>query len=385
MKRIKVPLCLLAAVLLAALAAAGCLIGGGRARANRAVSAQMLRTERKLQKKWAADTKRIAGENFYQKLRSGDPVSILIIGDGIAQSQGSTQGMGWDEQLTRMIEKTSSSAVQITKISGSHIAESWINYTRRQNSQNDGGQAYDCVFLFNGVNDQHIITYKQFHMFYENLIDRLIRTNPRIVIFPVLENSLQVPSNFSANIYELAEYYGFDLIDERSAFAQTGAGSQKLVQSDGVTPDDAGYSLYAKGIYAIISRQISQSKTVSYSGRESFFSNSVFLDRCRFISKPDAVKGFAYADGCYSADKPGDTLTFQTGPGEVFIDYHTDPAGGKFQVLIDHSPAATVDTKSTASDDLVEEISGLSSGRHQVVIKVSSAGNISINGIVANK
>jgi uncharacterized protein YpmB len=54
----------------------------------------------------ATEAQRIANENFYQKLKEGRPISILVIGDDIGQSSGSTTGNGWIDQLTRKLIAT---------------------------------------------------------------------------------------------------------------------------------------------------------------------------------------------------------------------------------------------------------------------------------------
>jgi flagellar basal body-associated protein FliL len=77
-----------------------------------------------------AEAQRIANENFYQKLKEGRPISILIIGDDIGQSSGSTTGNGWIDQLTRKLIATYKSTVTVTKTTqgGTNVVRSWIEY-----------------------------------------------------------------------------------------------------------------------------------------------------------------------------------------------------------------------------------------------------------------
>ena len=110
-------------------------------------------------------------------------------------------------------------------------------------------------------------------MFYENLITRFIKNNPKAAIFPIIESTIKKDNGFTVDINELADYYGLDLIDTRVAFSQSEKSSSDLT-NDGGGPNDSGYALYADEIYNVIISNLLKNKPVNYLDKSTLFSDT---------------------------------------------------------------------------------------------------------------
>jgi hypothetical protein len=299
-----------------------------------------------------AEAQRIANENFYQKLKEGRPISILIIGDDIGESDGSTAGNGWIDQLTNKLYATYKSTVTVTKItqSGSNIVRSWIEYNSMVNNNKQSGVSsnFDCVFICDGKDYQSIDELKQFHMFYENLIVRLIKNDPKAEIFPMIESSIKTDNGFTVDIKELADHYGLDLIDTRTAFNQPGKNYSDL-SKDGIHPNDDGYTLYAEEMYNVISGNVSKNKSINYENKPTLFSDSPQLENAHLLNTPDVVTGYQRKDNMYTSNQKGDSLTFTTSGSIAYVYYNTNTSGGQFQIFVDDQYYGEINTKSASN------------------------------------
>jgi hypothetical protein len=334
----------------------------------------------------AAETQRVANEKFYQKLKEGRPVSILVIGDDIAASSGSTAGNGWIDQLTNKLYATYKSTVTVTKITqgGANIVRSWIEYNSMidKNKQSGVSSNFDCVFICDGKDYQSIDDLKQFHMFYENLILRLIKNDPKAEIFPMIESSIKTDNGFTIDIKDIADHYGLDLIDTRTAFNQSGKNYSDL-SKDGVHPNDAGYTLYAEQMYNVISGNVSKNKSVSYENKPTFFSDSPQLDNANLIKTPDTITGYQQKDNIFTSNQKGDSLTYITSGNIVYVYYNTNTNGGQFQIFVDDQYYGEINTKSTANVSTPYLISGSLTGKRTIKL-VTKQGSVNIVGIVTN-
>ena len=334
----------------------------------------------------ATEAQRIANENFYQKLKEGRPVSILVIGDDIGASSGSTAGNGWIDQLTNKLYATYKSKVTVTKItqSGANIVRSWIEYNSMINNNKQLGVSsnFDCVFICDGKNYQSVDELKQFHMFYENLIVRLIKNDPKTEIFPMIESSIKTDNGFTADIKDIAIHYVLDLVDTREIFNQSGKIYSDL-SKDGVHPNDAGYALYAEEIYSVIVGNVSKNKVLSYEDKPTYFSDSPQLDNAHLVNTPDAITGYQQKENVFTSNQKGDSLTFTSSGSIAYVYYNTNTNGGQFQIFVDNKYFGEINTKSTANVSTPYLISGSLTGKHTIKL-VTKQGSVNIICIVTN-
>lgn len=359
-----------------------------RGQMDRQVSVKTLKAESELTAQRKKEASRIANENFYQKLKNGDPVSILVIGDQIAAGAGSPNDISWDGQLVTLLGKSYSSDIQVTKMTsfGSNIVSSWITYNKAQQaliSQGKKESTFDCVMICTGYFDQTQLSYKEFHMFYENLIDRLIKANPRVVIIPILENCMKDANDYSANISELSKYYGLNLIDMKAAFYNDTKPYYELVQKDKLLPNNRGYSIYASQISEDIVRNVSEDKIVNYDFSAPLFESSSMLKGFQCLQTAES-SGFTLSGGAYTSNRTGSSLTFTANRSVVYLEYNIAPKGGKFQVYLDDTLLSTVNTNSVAPLKRQLLISNTLNETHRIKLVALSKNAVSINGIITN-
>lgn len=332
-----------------------------------------------------SETSRIASEDFYQKLREGRDIRILVIGDDIGSSAGATSQNGWTDVLVNKLHAAYQSNFSVVRLpqTTTNVVKGWIGYTQGKDTGTITPDGYDAVFLCVGYYDQTQIELKEFHMFYEQLLVQLIKDNSKAAIFPILESSFKSENGYSVDIRDLASYYGFNLIDAKDAFSKSGKDVKQL-SADGVHPNDAGYSLYADAIYNTIVQNVHSNQSVTYSKKSYFYNDTGAMQNYKLITQGNG-SGFQQQNTSYISTKKGDALTFSGSGSLIYVYYNTSPTGGSFQIFVDKQYAGEINTKSTGSDSTAFMLTNkISNGVHTIQI-VNKQGNVSVIGVIAEQ
>lgn len=331
-----------------------------------------------------SEASRIAGEDFYQKLREGRPVTLLLIGDDIGGSAGASAQNGWVDRLINQLHNTYGSTFTVKKPAqtATNTIKGWIEYDRMRqvDSQVGTASAYDAVLICTGQYDQTQVDLREFHMFYEDLIARLIRDIPKAAIFPVIEGSIKTENGYTVDIRDLASHYGLNIVDMKEAFGKSGKSAAEL-SKDGVHPTDTGYALYADTIFRVISGNVTAQKAAGATAEPVYFTDSAQIARYRLITQCQNSSGFQLQrDATYASVKKGDTLSFSASGSIIYVYYTGSVGGGSFQIYVDGRYEGEVSTKGSGSVPyLVSD--RLTAGTHTIQL-VTKQGPIYIVGVV---
>ena len=185
-------------------------------------------------------------DSFYQKLKDGFDVSILILGDTVANGYGaSSQEKTWAKLLEKSIEDNYK--VEVT-IDNEAILDSgaYASYARVKMM---GNNEYDLAIICTGAADNE----ETLPVYYEALL-RAIQSKFRKCSVICVQEYMETENNArNLSIMSLANSYNAYSAD---LFNKMFADPEPYMQ-DGGYLNDAGHELYADAIYSIIKNGVS--------------------------------------------------------------------------------------------------------------------------------
>lgn len=192
--------------------------------------------------------------DFYGKLKNKQDVKILILGDGLALSEGKTSDAGvWDKNLALSIESTYGVKVELQSLSerGANVARG-VQVLNNNPTVKD----FDLVITCFGQIDKVGVNLDQFKNDYMKIINDLQTRNEKCVVMPILPSTINTESPYRIKIQEVATEKGLDVIDARGAFNNAGVPFESLL--NGSLPNDKGYEVYTKEASKIIDAKVKQ-------------------------------------------------------------------------------------------------------------------------------
>ena len=186
--------------------------------------------------------------DFYGKLKNKKSVKVLILGDGLALSQGRNTNEGiWDQGVASLIESTYGSTVELKSLAQNGAASA-VGYNVVKNNDISN---YDLIITCYGQNDNNAaVNIDQFRANYESIIQEIKGKNAKGVIIPILPSTLTIDNKYRNAIQAIATDNGLKVADTKTAFINSGMTEATL--SNGVLPNDKGYQLYTETIGNVI-------------------------------------------------------------------------------------------------------------------------------------
>ena len=185
-----------------------------------------------------------APNGFYQKLKRGYDVNILINGDSIGRGNGASEGRDFASLLKAYLEEEYKVQCNITNISMGGNS-SYAGYVREQLLSD--GINYDLAIICYGENDGRKSLGKE----YEAMIRTLHKKYNRCSIITVLESSQKTVTEKIQTIMDVSAHYSIPAADTIKAFNESGLSYDELTV-DEKHPNDQGYRLYFEAIRDII-------------------------------------------------------------------------------------------------------------------------------------
>ena len=185
------------------------------------------------------------GRNFYQKLKHGQDVRILIVGDSIGNGDGaSNEAHKWENLLKDQIEEEYHSKVEITNVSMGGTT-SFAGFARVKMLPDD--ENYDLAIICYGQNDDE----ENFGEYYESIIQELLKKYDGIELISILESAQKEYTSKMETIKWICGAYSIPVADTIGAYNASEIPYSELV-SDGVHPNDTGHQIYEEVIFGII-------------------------------------------------------------------------------------------------------------------------------------
>ncbi len=196
----------------------------------------------------------------YQKLNSGLPVRIAVLGDSIADKTGVEPNQSWNTLLFDWLHNEYPSRITMdsyavggtSSYTGYYQSETAMRQKIRKNGQ------YDLVIICYGQNDETA----NFGLYYEGMLRSVKRQNPSCQFITILESTQQIYTEKMLEILRLSEVYHADVADTISAFALSGIPFEQLTP-DGTHPNAEGHWLYFETLRSVIENGVAQGKPVT--------------------------------------------------------------------------------------------------------------------------
>lgn len=179
-----------------------------------------------------------------EKLRAKVDVRVLVLGDGIAMSQGRNSDNGiWSEGVKNLIETTYGSKVTMTLLAQQGATtETGVTAVRENDIKN-----YDLVIICYGQNDNNkSLKTSDVKNYYKSIVDKIRNESPDASIIAVLESTLELNNVYRNAIQEVATANYLNVADMKNAFLSSGVKESTLVSSS--LPNDQGYQVYTQTI-----------------------------------------------------------------------------------------------------------------------------------------
>ena len=192
------------------------------------------------------------GNDFYSKLRKKEEVKVLVLGDGLALSQGRVSDNGiWDQGLKNLIQNTYGSNVELNSLA-QNGASSSVGVDTVKNNDISG---YNLIITCYGYNDNKVGTsIEEFKKNYEDIISEIKTKNPSAIIIPILPSTLSIDNAYSVAIKEVSDTNKLNFADIKTEFINSGVTEDNLTNSG--LPNDKGYELYTQCIGNIIKEKM---------------------------------------------------------------------------------------------------------------------------------
>lgn len=219
------------------------------------------------------------GSNFYEKLKNGFDVNILVVGNSMALSEGASPGFDWIYMLSEELKNKYHSDVRYKSIASAYSRyESGIVKL----SMLDNISVYDAVIICYSPTEleDELIQY-------EAILRYVKKYNSNIAIISILANSGSLIS--SSKTVALTDHYGGISVDMQNLINKEGSG----VLDHDFYPNDEGYKLYAKATFESICRTVAEGKTNQVDSVNAMYEDVKKYNNCVFVpmsrcQKPDS-------------------------------------------------------------------------------------------------
>lgn len=196
--------------------------------------------------------KQATASNPYEKIKKGEEVNILVLGNGVGLSEGKTDESGnWTSSLSKWLEETYKSKANITNLSQDKATVKVGLEELEKNKDN-----FDLAYIIFGEDDQKALKPNEFKEDYEKIIKNLKERNKDISIVPIIENSLRKKNEYTNIIEDIGKANDLKVLDMATVFTKDPAPYAKLTTKGGIYPNNVGYSLYFSNIKSLIEANI---------------------------------------------------------------------------------------------------------------------------------
>ena len=185
------------------------------------------------------------------KLKGKKDVNVLILGDGLALSRGSTSADGlWDQGIANWIQTNYGAKAKVVSLAEDGAASG--RGVQIVNNNNITG--YDLVIVCYGQNDNNsAVNRNTFKTNYSTIIDKVKEANSKATIISILPNTLNLNNQYRDSIQNIATEKGVLVADMKKAFTASGSEASYVT---GQLPNNYGYQVYTQTIGEVIKGQV---------------------------------------------------------------------------------------------------------------------------------
>lgn len=195
-------------------------------------------------------------DDFYSKLSKKEKVKVLILGDGIALSDGRNSEDGiWEHGVSYILKNTYGCENEVISLAEN---KSKVSDGIKVAEDNDI-KGYDLIITCFGHNDSNEkVNLDQFKEDYKTLISKIKEANNNVVIIPIVESTLDKENIYRKELIEIFTEKSILYADTKLAFEMSGTLERNLKNNE--LPNDTGYQIYTQTISEVIKSGLEENK-----------------------------------------------------------------------------------------------------------------------------
>lgn len=207
--------------------------------------------------------------SLYEKIKNKKYISMLSIGDDIANSMPIKDEDKWYNNIKTYLEDTYKLKVDTKVIwkEKSKINEALDNYKKEE------AKKYDLIFITLGEYNIGYETTEKLAEKYEELIREVLKNNPKSDLYLIVESSIRLDKNYPDTVIKIANHYNLNIVDMRSVFKNSNEAYNALT-TDGILPNKKGYDLYKEEIIRLLENNIKNQKQINHEEKQSLYIKS---------------------------------------------------------------------------------------------------------------
>lgn len=271
------------------------------------------------EEKAAALEEKRESDSFYQKLKDGFDVKILVVGDTIANGYGaSSADATWFNLVKKSIEEQYNVAVTLDNVS---ILDSgaYASYARVKMEENED---YDLVLICTGANDAE----ETLPVYYEALLRAIRDTFTRCSTISIQEYMESDNNAKNMTIQSLSNAYNALSVD---MYSQMVIDPTPYMQ-DGGYLNDAGHQLYADTVMSVIKKGVEDGMEYAVTQTAPIYTETLKFDQFLYVP----------AD---MFTRTGRQYVIETSlTGIVAIDFDVYPGDNSFDFYLDRVKTASL-------------------------------------------
>jgi len=350
-----------------------------------------------VQTEYQTELEKVQAGNVYEKLVNKKEISVLIIGDDIAQGGLETEDeKKWYNLLAKRIKEEYGADLTCKNIAtpGGTAFDGWIDYiTDRER------QEYDLVFLCFGANDEREMNFNQkvFGAIVEGLIRNIKKAKASTEISTIIENSIRSQS-YVDTLKQVSEYYEITYADIIKAFIDSRLPFNDITE-DGRKPNEQGYSIYVNTIFDLIKSNINSKREPGFDGKKPLlYEESNAFENGKITTEFLTIQGFynsvvAFDKIFMKSSHSNDSITYEVSNSHMLgVTLMAGPNCGIVDIYLNNRLIQTYDCYApyeALRHVLISDNIGM--GTHKIRIEVSSIknakasnSNVYIHGIITN-
>ncbi len=217
-------------------------------------------------------------ESAYQKLKNGERVNVLVLGDETCTGYGSQDGTAWVDTLGDELYGKYGSSVYITNLAYNY-ATAFIQYYEIKALDNNVD--YDIIIVSLGANDVRTDYNTAFDSQYEALVRAAKAAYPNAEILTVIQSTESENSKKAEAIRAITAHYNGKCIEAAEAFSQS---DNPELSYDGVFPNDEGYALYVSAAVQTISVCVDEDLKTTQIPSQPLYEETASYDSYQYIA-----------------------------------------------------------------------------------------------------
>ena len=204
--------------------------------------------------------------SLYEKINNKKEITMLSIGDDMANSMSVEEKDKWHRNIKNYIENTYKIKVDTKVIwkEKSKIDEALDNYKKAET------KTYDLIFITLGEYNIGYEPTEKLASKYEELIREIIKNNPKSDLYLIVQSSIRLDKNYPEAIIKIANHYNLNIVDMRKAFKNSNENYITLT-TDGILPNKKRYNLYTKEIIKSLEKNIKSQKVIKYEEKQVLY------------------------------------------------------------------------------------------------------------------